>query len=94
MRTLARWRRLRVRLLQHGTAATGTIIHKQVEVGDVPRYFLRYGYATVSAAEKLEHEEQVSPEQWKRFEIGQPVTVLYDPDQPVRAGLYALMKNG
>ena len=94
LRTLARWRRHRTSLLSQGQAVVGTIIHKQADVGDTPRFYLRYGYGTVAAGEKLEHEEQVSQEQWKRFEIGQPVTVLYDPERPVRAGLYALMKHG
>lgn len=93
MRTLARWRRHRVRLLGHGVAAIGTIIHKHADVGDTPRYYLRYGYATVPGGEELEYEEQVSREQWGRFEIGQPVTVLYDPDTPHSAGLYGLMRS-
>jgi hypothetical protein len=91
---LARWRRLRARLLLAGQAVIGTIIHKHSEVGDTPQYFLRYGYATVGNAQPCEHEEQVNFEQWKRFEIGQPVTVLYDPDAPSSAGMYALMKQG
>ncbi|MBV9848142.1 MAG: DUF3592 domain-containing protein [Armatimonadetes bacterium] len=98
MQMLSHWRRLRTRLLSDGVAAVGTIIHKYAEVGDTPHYFLRYGYATVPAGESpgeaLEYEEQISREQWQRFEIGQPVTVLYDPAQPAQAGLYALMKNG
>ena len=93
IRTLAHWRRQRTRLLGHGVAAIGTIIHKHADVNDTPRYYLRYGYATVQAGETLEHEEQVSREQWGRFEIGQPVTVLYDPDVPPQAGLYGLMRN-
>lgn len=92
MLALSRWQRLRVRLLRSGYSVVGTIVHKRADVGDTPRYYLRYGYATVGAVEAREHEEQVNAEQWKAFEIGQPVTVLYDPDAPASAGLYALMR--
>ncbi len=90
---LAHWRRVRVRLLRAGRAVVGTVIHKHTDIHDTARYHLRYGYATVGAGEAREHEERVSAEQWKRFEIGQPVTVLYDPEHPELAGLYALMKH-
>lgn len=93
IRTLAHWRRLRTRLLGDGVAVIGTVVHKRADVGDTPRYYLRYGYATVPEGDKREHEEQVGMDQWKRFDIGQPVTVLYDPDHPTQAGLYALIKN-
>jgi hypothetical protein len=90
---LARWRRLRVRLLRAGRAVVGTIIHKHTDVHDTPRYYLRYGYMTADTREACEREERVSAEQWKRFEVGQPVTVLYDPERLLQAGLYALMRQ-
>ena len=74
-------------------ATVGTITHKRTEADDIVRYYLRYGYAP-SAGEGREREEQVSVEQWKEFEVGQPVTVLYDPDLPEQAGLYALIGRG
>lgn len=95
-RRLARWVGERRRLLRDGQATVGTITHKRTEAEDMVRYFLRYGYAAKTGAlsEGREREEQVSMEQWKRFEVGQPVTVLYDPNQPEQAALYALIGHG
>ncbi len=90
MRRLLRWRTHRLRLLQHGVATVGTILHKQARAEDAVRYFVRYGYA--AGAMPREHEEQVSQDQWGRLEVGQPVTVLYDPDATGNAGLYALIR--
>jgi hypothetical protein len=90
---LVHWRHVRVHLLQSGQAVIGTVIHKRTDVQDAPHYYLRYGYITAGAGEICEHEERVSQEQWQRFEIGEPVTVLYDPGQPAKCGLYALMKH-
>lgn len=91
-RRLLRWMRERLHLLRQGTATVGTITHKRTEAEDMVRYFLRYGYAS-GQGEGREHEEQVSMDQWKLFQVGQPVTVLYDPDQPERVGLYALITH-
>lgn len=92
-------RRLQERghLLRRGQAAVGTILHKRTEAHDVPRYFVTYGYARQgpgAVSEMREHEEQVTLEQWRRWEIGQPVTVLYDPAHADEAGLYALLRGG
>ena len=92
-RRLTHWTRERLRLLRGGVATVGTITHKRTEADDVVRYYLRYGYAP-SVGEGREREEQVSVEQWKVFEVGQPVTVLYDPDAPEQAGLYVLIGHG
>ncbi len=92
-RRLVHWTRERLRLLRGGVATVGTITHKRTEADDVVRYYLRYGYAP-APGEGREREEQVSVEQWKEFEIGQPVTVLYDPNTPEQAGLYALIGHG
>jgi hypothetical protein len=92
IRRLTLWLQEHLHLLRLGTAAVGTIIHKRTEAEDVLRYFLRYGYAPTKE-HVLEREEQVSAEQWREFEVGQPVTVLYDPAQPECAGLYALMRH-
>ena len=89
-RRLIHWTRERLHLLRQGMATVGTITHKRTEADDMLRYFLRYGYAP-APGEGLEREERVSMEQWKEFEVGQPVTVLYDPDRPEQAGLYALL---
>jgi len=89
---IARWSASRLRLLRNGVATTGTIIHKRSEAGDMTNYYLLYGYAPLLDAGR-EREEQVSREQWQRFEVGQPVTVLFDPDEPQQAGLYALMRQ-
>ena len=88
-RRLLGWLRGHLHLLRHGQATVGTITDKRTEVEDGARYFLRYGYSAAGAGR--EREEQVGAEQWKRFEVGQPVTVLYDPAQPAHAGLYVLM---
>ncbi len=92
LRRISHWVREHLHLLRSGQAAVGTIIHKRTEAEDMLRYFLRYGYAPTKE-HGLEREEQVSAEQWREFEVGQPVTVLYDPDQPERASLYALMRR-
>lgn len=88
-RRLTRWLRAYLHLLRHGRATVGTVTHKRTEVEDAVRYFLRFGYS--AAGEGREREEQVGAEQWKLFQVGQPVTVLYDPAKPEHAGLYALM---
>ena len=90
LRRLTRWLHDHLSLLREGLATVGTIIDKRTEADDMLRYFLRYGYATLPGI-GWEREEQVSQEQWREFEIGQPVTVLYDPALPEHAGLYALM---
>ena len=92
LRRLLRWIGERLHLLRLGTATVGTITHKRTEAEDMVRYYLRYGYSS-GQAEGREHEEQVSMDQWKMFHVGQPVTVLYDPDEPERVGLYALIRH-
>ena len=96
LRRLLRWIGERLHLLRLGTATVGTITHKRTEAEDMVRYYLRYGYAFGQGEEPgkgREHEEQVSMDQWKLFHVGQPVTVLYDPDEPERVGLYALIRH-
>ena len=96
LRRLLRWIGERLHLLRLGTATVGTITHKRTEAEDMVRYYLRYGYAFGAGEERgkgREHEEQVSMDQWKLFHVGQPVTVLYDPDEPERVGLYALIRH-
>ena len=92
LRRLWRWMQERLHLLKQGMATVGTITHKRSEAEDMVRYFLRYGYSS-GQGEGREHEEQVSADQWKLFHVGQPVTVLYDPAQPARVGLYALITH-
>lgn len=89
LRRLLQWRRHRLHLLRAGIATVGTVIDKEARAEDTPRYYVRYGYAAGDAPR--EREEQVSMEQWREFEIGQPVTVLYDPEHTEDAGLYALL---
>lgn len=90
LRRLLRWTGDRLHLLRRGTATVGTITHKRSESEDMVRYFLRYGYRGGPEAGR---EEQVSADQWREFQVGQPVTVLYDPDSPEKAGLYALISQ-
>ena len=92
LRRLSRWAGSRRFLLQRGTATVGTITYTRSETEDMMRYFLRYGYAG-GAAFGEDREEQVSADHWHRFEVGQPVTILYDPHNPSHAGLYVLMKR-
>ena len=92
LRRISHWVREHLHLLRSGQAAVGTIIHKRTEAEDMLRYFLSYGYAP-TREQGLEREEQVSAEQWREFEVGQPVTVLYDPERPERASLYALLRR-
>ena len=91
LRRLSRWAGSRLHLLRQGTATIGTITHKRSETEDMARYYLRYGYAAGGAAVGRDREEQVSADHWREFQVGQPVTVLYDPDNPGHAGLYALI---
>lgn len=88
-RRILLWLRGHLHLLRHGQATVGTITDKRTEVEDAARYFLTYGYS--ASGEGREREEQVGAEQWKLFQVGQPVTVLYDPARPAHAGLYMLM---
>lgn len=90
LRRLLRWTGTRLHLLRHGTATIGTITHKRSESEDMVRYFLRYGYGGSPEAGR---EEQVSADQWREFQVGQPVTVLFDPNAPEKAGLYALISQ-
>lgn len=92
LRRLLRWAGNHLHLLRHGEATVGTITHTRTEAEDMLRYFVSYGY-TPSGKEGREREEQVSADQWKQFSVGQPVTVLYDPDDPERAGLYTLIRG-
>ena len=86
---LTHWYRSRLHLLQWGIATVGTILHKRTESANSQRYYLRYGYAHVN--ERGEHEEEVNVDEWKRFEVGKSVTVLYDAAHPELAGLYVLI---
>lgn len=88
-RRILLWLRGHLHLLRHGQATVGTITDKRTEVEDAARYYLTYGYS--ASGEGREREEQVGAEQWKLFQVGQPVTVLYDPARPAHAGLYMLM---
>ena len=88
LRRLLGWTRSRLHLLRRGTATIGTITHTRSEAEDMVRYFLRYGYPGGAESGR---EEQVSADQWRKFHVGQPVTVLYDPDSPQHAGLYTLI---
>ena len=90
LRRLLRWTGSRLHLLRCGAATIGTITHKRSESEDMVRYFLRYGYG---GGPEGGREEQVSADQWREFQVGQPVTVLYDPDNPAQAGLYALISR-
>ncbi len=90
LRRLLGWTRSRLHLLRRGTATVGTITHKRSESEDMARYFLRYGY---TGGPEAGREEQVSADQWRKFQVGQPVTVLYDPDFPEKSGLYALISQ-
>ena len=92
LRRLGRWAGSRLHLLRFGTATVGTITHTRTETEDMARYFLRFGYAG-GAAQVHDREEQVSADQWRAFQIGQPVTVLFDPEHPEQAGLYALIAS-
>jgi len=95
LRRLAGWTASRLHLLRRGVATVGTILHARTEAEDSVRYFLHYGYPVAEEGVLLgrEREEQVGADQWKRFSVGQPVTVLYDPDRPEQAGLYALIRH-
>jgi len=91
LRRLLRWHRARLFLLRQGLATVGTIVHKHAQTEDSVQYFLRFGYAVEPNGEARETAEQVSADNWRTFEVGQPVTVLYDPAHPDNASLYALI---
>lgn len=91
---LWKWTRRRVRLLGHGIATVGTITHKHSQAEDPAHYFVSYGYGDAQTPPlSFEHEEQVTADQWKCLQVGQPVTVLYDPARPAVAGLYTLLRG-
>ncbi len=88
------WTSRRAFLLGHGIATVGTITHKHSQAEDAAHYFVRYGYGDAQTPPApYEHEEQVTAAQWKLWEVGQPVTVLYDPAKPSHSGLYTLLRG-
>ena len=89
-RRLLLWLGGYLHLMRNGQATVGTITDKRTEVEDAARYFLTYGYS--AGGEGREREEQVGAEQWKLFQVGQPVTVVFDPASPAHAGLPVLME--
>lgn len=91
LRRIYRWRERRIYLLRNGIATVGTVTHREVRAEDAPRYYITFGYD--AAGVPREHEEQVSDEQWKRLHVGQPVSVLYDPDDPEDASLYIFLSK-
>lgn len=94
IRHLWGWTARRVRLLEQGIATVGTITHKHSQAEDPAHYFVSYGYGDAQTPpHSFEHEEQVTADQWKCLQVGQPVTVLYDPACPSVAGLYTLLRG-
>lgn len=91
---VVRWVLRRVTLLSYGIAVVGTIVHKYSSADESPKFYVRYGFASGEDPAGREHEEQCSIGQWKQFEVGMPVTVLYDPRNVFRSGIYKLIVAG
>jgi len=83
-----RWAGKTARILRFGLAVIGTVTSKEIHESDLPKYFVTYGFLDCEGAP---HHciERCTPDQWRRLEIGQPVTVLYPPAQPSRCELYS-----
>ena len=88
---VVRWILRRVILLSYGQAVVGTIVHKYSSADESPKFYVRYGFASDEDPVGHEHEEQCNLGQWKQFEVGMPVTVLYDPRNVFRSGIYKLI---
>ena len=82
-----RWLKRLIDVLRYGDAVVGTLTHKEIKESDLPTYFITYGFLDADGAPR-QRLERCTPEQWRRLEIGEPVTVLYPPGQPSRCELY------
>jgi hypothetical protein len=91
MRRLLHWRKGGLRLMRHGVATPGTILHKRSDTSEVPRYYVLYGFELTESGGTRQREERCTIDQWKKFDVGQTVTVLYDPADTSVAGLYPLL---
>jgi len=89
---LSGWHRRRISLLRDGMAITGNIVKKRFDNLE-GKCYVAYSYRAHSDPVIREREEQCTPNQWKRFEEGDAVTVLYDPKQPATVGLYRLLAD-
>jgi hypothetical protein len=79
-------------LLRHGIGVTGSIVSKRVD-GVEGKYFLTYNYLVRNETAVREREEQCTPAQWKIFNEKDAVTLMYDPDNVERVGLYRLLAD-
>jgi hypothetical protein len=85
-----RWMKRTIKMLQFGEAVIGTVTSKEIKESDLPRYYVTYGFLDADGAPH-QSVERCTPDQWRRLEIGQPITVIYPPAQPSRCELYAHM---
>lgn len=88
---VVQWAQRRTLLIRTAEARIGTITHKFTTNDESPRFYVRYGFASGSSSEGIEKEEQCSSAQWRQFEVGMPVTVLVDPKDPSKYGLYKII---
>jgi hypothetical protein len=91
---------LRLRgLFKHGLAAPGRLLSKRMQSGKSTSYYCSYTFDDPVTGSRIEAETQVwDSGVWERAAAGQPVTVLYAPDNPQRSTIYEsggyLIENG
>jgi hypothetical protein len=78
------------RLARYGTPVIGTIKEKTITDDDGPRYYVIVGFLGVSG-EGRQFKERCTPYQWRRLEIGQPITVLTIKTNKTWSAIYAHM---
>lgn len=80
----------RKQLYRSGRGTPGTIVHKRSQSGGKTLTFkVAYRYTSDTGA-SLSAEMKTSRDRWEQATIGQPVTVLYWPDNPRRSIVYEL----
>jgi hypothetical protein len=75
------------RLLKLGYVSIGTVCDKEIVESDIPRYYVTCGYLDADGFGQR-HRERCSPEQWRRLQIGEPVSLVCLPADPIQARIY------
>jgi hypothetical protein len=76
-------------LYKYGEATTGTLVRKRVQTGKSSTYYITYSFRHPYSGEVQEAEIVVWNEPLWAYAIeGQPVTVLFSPNNPKRSTVY------
>ena len=69
------WQTRLRRLVRFGSPVVGTVKEKTITDDDGARYYVMVGYLD-SAGRPRQLKERCSPDQWRKLDIGQPITVI------------------